>query len=96
MTTLTEADVEHAAVDWLADLGWRDAHKPGHCPGLAWYRAGRLRPSCAGAAASRRLGLTEPQPSHVGGWSRTTFQCHLTASTSGAVVRWYPDATEGR
>ncbi len=26
MTTLTEADVEQAALDWLAALGWQVAH----------------------------------------------------------------------
>ena len=36
MTTLTEADVEHAALGWLAGLGWRVAHGPDiapHAPG---------------------------------------------------------------
>ena len=28
MTTLTEADVEQAALDWLAALGWQTAHGP--------------------------------------------------------------------
>ena len=28
MTTLTEADVEHAALGWLAGLGWGVAHGP--------------------------------------------------------------------
>ena len=26
MTTITEADVEQAALDWLANLGWQVAH----------------------------------------------------------------------
>ena len=26
MTTMTEADVERAALDWLAAIGWRVAH----------------------------------------------------------------------
>ena len=36
MTTLTEADVEHAALGWLAAQGWRVAHGPDiapHAPG---------------------------------------------------------------
>ena len=33
MTTLTEADVEQAALDWLAGLGWRVAHGPDIAPG---------------------------------------------------------------
>ncbi len=33
MTTLTEADVEHAALDWLAAQGWRVAHGPDIAPG---------------------------------------------------------------
>ena len=32
MTTLTEADVEQAAVDWLAGLGWQAAHGPDIAP----------------------------------------------------------------
>ena len=28
MTTLTEADVEAAALDWLSGLGWQVAHGP--------------------------------------------------------------------
>ncbi len=26
MTTITEADVEQAALDWLSSLGWRVGH----------------------------------------------------------------------
>ena len=33
MTTLTEADVEQAALGWLADQGWRVAHGPDIAPG---------------------------------------------------------------
>ena len=33
MTTLTEADVEQAALEWLAGLGWRVAHGPDIAPG---------------------------------------------------------------
>ena len=33
MTTLTEADVESAALDWLAALGWRTAHGQDMAPG---------------------------------------------------------------
>ena len=33
MTTLTEADVEDAALEWLADLGWQTAHGPDIAPG---------------------------------------------------------------
>ena len=33
MTTLTEADVEQAALDWLAGQGWRVAHGPDIAPG---------------------------------------------------------------
>ena len=28
MTTLSESDVEAAALDWLEGLGWRTAHGP--------------------------------------------------------------------
>ena len=33
MTTLTEADVEHAALGWLAAQGWCVAHGPDIAPG---------------------------------------------------------------
>ena len=33
MTTITEADVERAALEWLAALGWRVAHGPDIAPG---------------------------------------------------------------
>ena len=29
MTTITEADVEQAALDWLVGLGWQTARGPG-------------------------------------------------------------------
>ena len=32
MTTLTEADVESAALDWLSGLGWSVAHGPDIAP----------------------------------------------------------------
>ena len=32
MTTLTEADVEQAALDWLRELGWQVAHGPNIAP----------------------------------------------------------------
>ena len=31
MTTITEADVESAALDWLSALGWRVAHGSESC-----------------------------------------------------------------
>ena len=31
-TTLTEADVEQAALDWLSGLGWGVAHGPDIAP----------------------------------------------------------------
>ncbi len=33
MTTITEADVEQAALDWLSALGWKVAHGPDIAPG---------------------------------------------------------------
>ena len=32
MTTLTEADIESAALEWLAGLGWGVAHGPDIAP----------------------------------------------------------------
>ena len=34
MTTITEADVEHAALDWLSGLGWQVAHGPDIAPDM--------------------------------------------------------------
>ena len=39
MTTLTEADVEEVALEWLADLGWHTAHGPDIGPGPSEERA---------------------------------------------------------
>ena len=33
MTTLSESDVEAAALDWLEGLGWQMVLRPGHRPG---------------------------------------------------------------
>ena len=35
MTSLTEADVEAAALEWLRDLGWQTVHGPDIGPGAA-------------------------------------------------------------
>lgn len=32
MTTLTKADVEEVALEWLSDLGWQVAHRRGIVP----------------------------------------------------------------
>ena len=32
MTTITEADVEQAALDWLSGLGWQVVHGPDIAP----------------------------------------------------------------
>ena len=32
MTTITEADVEQAALEWLSGLGWGVAHGPNIAP----------------------------------------------------------------
>ncbi len=36
MTTLTEADVEEVALEWLSDLGWQVAHGPDIAPDQPW------------------------------------------------------------
>ena len=33
MTTITEADVEQVALEWLSELGWGVAHGPDIAPG---------------------------------------------------------------
>ena len=35
MTTLSEADVEDAVLEWLGDLGWQTAHGPDIGPGAS-------------------------------------------------------------
>ena len=63
MTTLTEADVEAAALEWLAALGWQSAHGPdigsdGPAEERADYGAVVLGAAAAGRprAAGRRAG----------------------------------------
>ena len=34
MTTINEADVESAALEWLAGIGWQTAHGPDIAPGI--------------------------------------------------------------
>ena len=40
MTTITEADVERVALEWLAGLGWGVAHGPDIAPGTAGAERG--------------------------------------------------------
>ena len=51
MTTLTEADVEEAALEWLADLGWQTAYGPDVGPG----GASEERADYAAVVLERRL-----------------------------------------
>ena len=51
MTTITEADVEQAALDWLAGLGWQVAHGPDIGPDGAYPERGDY----GQAALERRL-----------------------------------------
>ena len=51
MTTLTEADVEAAALEWLADLGWQTAHGPDIGPGTP----GEERADYGAVVLGRRL-----------------------------------------
>ena len=62
MTTLTEADVEQAALDWLSGLGWDIANGPGIAPDTPGaervdYGAVVLEPRLRGALASLNPGL---------------------------------------
>ena len=57
MTTLTEADVEDAALEWLATLGWQTVHGPDIAPGRA--RPGR-GPSCRSGTEPRHRGRYPP------------------------------------
>ena len=51
MTTLTEADVEGAALEWLAVLGWQTAHGPDIGPG----GTSEERPDYGAVVLERRL-----------------------------------------
>ena len=83
MTTLTEADVEHAALGWLAPgLGRRT--RLGHRPRHARRRARRLRPGGAGAQAAGRAGRAQPRPARLARW--TTPYRRLTTPTEGATL----------
>jgi type I restriction enzyme R subunit len=44
MTTFTEADVEQAALEWLAALGWQVAHGPEIAPGTPGAERDALLP----------------------------------------------------
>ena len=61
MTTLTEADVEEAALDWLAGLGWQTAHGPD----IALDTPSAERDDCGEVVLERRLrdSLAELNPS---------------------------------
>ena len=51
MTTLTEADVEEAALEWLTALGWQSAHGPDIAPGAP----GEERAGYSAVVLERRL-----------------------------------------
>ena len=51
MTTLTEGDVENAALEWLGDVGWQTAHGPDIAPGAA----GEERADYGAVVLERRL-----------------------------------------
>ena len=51
MATLTEADVEEAALEWLGDLGWQTAHGPDIGPGAP----GQERAGYGAVVLERRL-----------------------------------------
>ena len=79
MTTITEADVEQAALDWLSALGWQVAHGPDIAPETPNAERAdygqvvlerRLRDALAGTqpgAAPRRSGRRVPQADPPGG-----------------------------
>ena len=51
MTTLAEADVEDAALEWLGDLGWQTLHGPDIGPGAP----GEKRADYGAVVLERRL-----------------------------------------
>ena len=67
MTTITEADVEQAALEWLSSLGWQVVHGPDIAPGTPNaerddYGQVVLERRAAGSAHRR----AEPRTSSVG------------------------------
>ena len=52
MTTMTEADVEQAALDWLHALGWQAAHGPDIAPDTPNAERGGLRTGNSGPSAA--------------------------------------------
>ena len=56
MTILTEVDVESAALEWLAAIGWQVAHGPWTAPDIT----GAERNDCRRVTLDRRCAKTWP------------------------------------
>ena len=70
MTTITEAEVEQAALDWLRYLGWNVAHRPDTTPETpnaecADYEEVVLERRLRDALAGLNPGLPLSQPGNV-------------------------------
>ena len=61
MAILTEADVEAAALDWLAGVGWQVAHGPDGAPDTPNAERGDYaqRPSLSGSTSRCYSGLLD-------------------------------------
>ena len=70
MTSITEADVEQAALDWLSALGWKVAHGPDIAPGTP----NAERTDYGQVALERRiqdaLAELKPRPARIGAGRR--------------------------
>jgi type I restriction enzyme R subunit len=55
MTTITEADVESTALDWLATIGWQTAHGPDIAPDTPSSERDALLPRLVSAISYRWL-----------------------------------------
>ena len=66
MTTITEADVEQAALDWLSALGWKVAHGPDIAPDTPNVERSDYGQVVLGQRLQGRPRRVEPQPSSIG------------------------------
>ena len=76
MTTLTEGDVENAALEWLGDLGWQTARGPDIAPGAA----GEERADYGAVVLERRLRDALAWPSR--GSTRTSLSKRSTTPST--------------
>ena len=62
MTTLTEADVEQIALEWLNTIGWTVTHGPDIAPDASTHERSGYDQVVLGTAAARRAGCAQSRP----------------------------------